>query len=103
MSFRTRPRRGPSPGFSPPGNSDAFSRCLASLRILGPHLAEDFKRKVAVKVLRPELAAVLEAERFVQEVNTTANLQHPHIFRKPLSYRRNEVLCSHWRHVAENG
>ena len=86
MSFRTRPRRGPSPGFSPPGNSDAFSRCLASLRILGPHLAEDLKhkRKVAVKVLRPELAAVLEAERFVQEVNTTANLQHPHIFRKRL-------------------
>ena len=86
MSFRTRPRRGPSPGFSPPGNSDAFSRCLASLRILGPHLAEDLKRKrkVAVKVLRPELAAVLEAERLVQEVNTTANLQHPHIFWKRL-------------------
>ena len=63
MSFRTRPGRGPSPGFSPPGNRDAFSRCLASLRILGPHLAEDFKRKrtIAVKVLRPELAAVLEA------------------------------------------
>ena len=31
MSFRTRPRRGPSPGFSPPGNSDAFSRYLASV------------------------------------------------------------------------
>jgi serine/threonine protein kinase len=37
------------------------------------------KRKVAVKVLRPELAAVLGAERFVQEITTTANLQHPHI------------------------
>ncbi len=34
------------------------------------------------KALRPELAAVLEAERFVQEIKTNANLQHPHIFRK---------------------
>ena len=45
------------------------------------YLAEDLKhhRKVAVKVLRPELAAVLGAERFLQEITTTANLQHPHI------------------------
>ncbi len=45
------------------------------------YLAEDLKhkRKVALKVLRPELAAVLGAERFVQEITTTANLQHPHI------------------------
>jgi serine/threonine-protein kinase len=45
------------------------------------YLAEDLKhhRKVAVKVLRPELAAVLGADRFVQEITTTANLQHPHI------------------------
>ena len=45
------------------------------------YLAEDLKhkRKVALKVLRPELAAVLGAERFVQEIKTTANLQHPHI------------------------
>ncbi len=45
------------------------------------YLAEDLKheRKVAVKVLRPELAAVLGAERFIQEIKTTANLQHPHI------------------------
>ncbi len=44
-------------------------------------LAEDLKhkRQVAVKVLKPELAAVLGAERFVQEITTTANLQHPHI------------------------
>ncbi len=47
------------------------------------YLAEDLKhkRKVAVKVLRPELAAVLGAERFVQEITTTANLQHPHTCR----------------------
>ncbi len=45
------------------------------------YLAEDLrhKRKVAVKVLRPGLAAVLGAARFVQEITTTANLQHPHI------------------------
>jgi eukaryotic-like serine/threonine-protein kinase len=44
-------------------------------------LAEDLKhkRKVAIKVLKPELAAVLGAERFVQEITTTAALQHPHI------------------------
>ena len=45
------------------------------------YLAEDLKhkRKVAVKVLKPELAAVLGAERFVVEITTTAALQHPHI------------------------
>ncbi len=45
------------------------------------YLAEDLKhhRKVAVKVLRPELAAVLGAERFLKEIEVTANLQHPHI------------------------
>jgi tRNA A-37 threonylcarbamoyl transferase component Bud32 len=45
------------------------------------YLAHDVKhdRKVAVKVLHPELAAVLGSERFVQEIKTTANLQHPHI------------------------
>jgi serine/threonine-protein kinase len=45
------------------------------------YLAEDLKhdRHVALKVLRPELAAVLGADRFLQEIKTTANLQHPHI------------------------
>jgi serine/threonine-protein kinase len=45
------------------------------------YLAEDLKhdRKVALKVLRPELAAVLGAERFLNEIKVTANLQHPHI------------------------
>ncbi len=45
------------------------------------YLAEDLKhhRKVAVKVLRPELAAVLGPERFLREIETTANLNHPHI------------------------
>jgi serine/threonine protein kinase len=45
------------------------------------YLAEDLKhhRRVAIKVLKPELAAVLGAERFVQEITTTAQLQHPNI------------------------
>ena len=45
------------------------------------YLAEDLKhhRKVAVKVLRPELSAILGGERFLQEIELTANLQHPNI------------------------
>ena len=70
---------------------DRLSRALADRyrieRELGAggmatvYLAHDLKhdRKVAVKVLRPELAAVIGAERFLAEIKTTANLQHPHI------------------------
>ena len=45
------------------------------------YLAQDIKhdRRVAIKVLRPELAAVIGAERFLAEIKTTANLQHSHI------------------------
>jgi tRNA A-37 threonylcarbamoyl transferase component Bud32 len=45
------------------------------------YLARDVRhdRKVAIKVLHPELAAVLGPERFVTEMKVTANLQHPHI------------------------
>ena len=45
------------------------------------YLCDDLKhdRKVALKLLKPELAAVLGAERFVVEIKTTAALQHPHI------------------------
>ena len=45
------------------------------------YLAQDLKhdRKVAVKVLKPELAAVLGAERFLAEIKVTANLQHPNL------------------------
>ncbi len=45
------------------------------------YLADDLKhhRKVAIKVMRPELAAVIGADRFLVEIRTTANLQHPHI------------------------
>jgi serine/threonine-protein kinase len=45
------------------------------------YLANDLRhgRKVALKVLKPELAAVVGAERFLAEIKTTASLQHPHI------------------------
>ena len=45
------------------------------------YLADDVRhdRRVALKVLRPELAAVIGAERFLAEIKITANLQHPHI------------------------
>jgi Tol biopolymer transport system component len=45
------------------------------------YLAHDLRhnRKVAIKVLRPELAAFIGPERFLKEIETTANLQHPHI------------------------
>ena len=45
------------------------------------YLADDLRhdRQVAVKVLRPELAAVLGSERFVREIRITAVLAHPHI------------------------
>src|SRR5690349_1915162 len=45
------------------------------------YLAQDLKhdRPVAIKVLKPELAAVIGAERFLREIKTIANLQHPHI------------------------
>ena len=74
--------------------SDAVPRLSAALegrytieRELGEggmatvYLADDLKheRKVALKVLKPELAAVVGAERFLVEIKTTANLSHPHI------------------------
>jgi serine/threonine-protein kinase len=45
------------------------------------YAAEDVRhhRKVAVKVLRPELGAALGGERFVREIEIVAGLRHPHI------------------------
>jgi eukaryotic-like serine/threonine-protein kinase len=45
------------------------------------YLAHDVRhdRPVALKVLRPELSAILGGERFLKEIRLTANLQHPHI------------------------
>ena len=59
----------------------AIVREIGSGGMATVYLAEDLKhqRRVAVKVLRPELAAVIGAERFLSEIRTTARLQHPHI------------------------
>ena len=58
-----------------------IERHLGEGAMASVYLCEDLKhkRKVALKLLKPELAAVLGAERFVQEITTTASLQHPHI------------------------
>ena len=59
----------------------AIERELGSGGMATVYRAQDMKhgRQVAVKVLRPELAAVLGAERFFREIKITANLNHPHI------------------------
>jgi eukaryotic-like serine/threonine-protein kinase len=58
-----------------------IERALGQGGMATVYLAHDIKhdRKVAVKVLKPELAAVLGAERFIVEIKTTASLQHSHI------------------------
>jgi Tol biopolymer transport system component/tRNA A-37 threonylcarbamoyl transferase component Bud32 len=45
------------------------------------YLADDVRhgRRVAIKVVRPELAAALGSERFLREITMTASLRHPHI------------------------
>jgi serine/threonine protein kinase len=59
----------------------ALDRELGEGGMATVYLAEDLRhrRKVAIKVLRPELAAVIGAERFLKEIETTASRQHPHI------------------------
>ncbi|HCG02266.1 MAG TPA: hypothetical protein DEV93_17195 [Chloroflexi bacterium] len=57
-----------------------IERELGSGGMATVYLAHDKKhdRKVAIKILHAELSAVLGAERFLQEIRVTANLQHPH-------------------------
>jgi hypothetical protein len=64
----------------------AIEREIGSGGMATVYLAEDLKhrRKVAVKVLRPELAAALGPERFLREIEVIAGLTHPHIL--PLFY-----------------
>jgi serine/threonine-protein kinase len=59
----------------------AIEREIGSGGMATVYLARDVKheRQVAVKVLRPELAAALGPERFLQEIKIAANLHHPHI------------------------
>src|SRR5213595_3360007 len=59
----------------------AIERQIGAGGMATVYLARDLKhdRAVALKVLRPELAAVLGIERFLSEIRVTAHLQHPHI------------------------
>src|SRR5437016_466653 len=79
---------------SPPAAMDALAQLKSSLsdryaieREIGAggmatvYLARDIRhhRHVALKVLNPELGAVLGVERFLAEIRVTANLQHPNL------------------------
>ena len=87
----TEPGVPPRTGSTDSGEVARVRRALAQHyqveRILGEggmatvYLAVDTKhhRRVAVKVMRPELAATLGAERFLREVEIAAQLTHPHI------------------------
>jgi Tol biopolymer transport system component/tRNA A-37 threonylcarbamoyl transferase component Bud32 len=63
------------------GDRYAVERVLGEGGMATVYLAEDLRhrRKVAIKVLKPELAAAVGADRFLKEIRTTAALQHPHI------------------------
>ena len=63
------------------GDRYAIERELGRGGMAIVYLAQDLKhgRPVAIKVLRPELAATLGAERFLREIDTAARLNHPHI------------------------
>ena len=63
------------------GGRYRIERHLGEGGMASVYLCDDLKhdRKVALKLLKPELAAVLGGERFVQEIKTTASLQHPHL------------------------
>ena len=59
----------------------AIQRAVGSGGMATVYLAEDLKhhRRVAVKVLKPELAAALGPQRFLREIETVPKLNHPHI------------------------
>src|SRR5438270_3002062 len=63
------------------GDRYKFEREIGSGGMATVYLAQDVKhqRQVALKVLDPELGAVLGAERFLSEIRVTANLQHPNL------------------------
>ncbi len=58
-----------------------FERELEEGGMATVYLAHELRhdRRVAIKMLRPELAAMLGAQRFLTEIKLTANLQHPNI------------------------
>src|SRR5216110_2145476 len=68
--------------------------CSSDLGMATVYLADDLKhrRKVAVKVLRPELASVIGPDRFLREIEIAAKLNHPHILALYDSGRADEFL-----------
>jgi serine/threonine-protein kinase len=58
-----------------------FERELGAGGMAVVYLARDLKhdRDVAIKVLKPEVAAAIGVNRFLSEIRTTGNLKHPHI------------------------
>ena len=72
----------------------AIERELGSGGMATVYLADDLKhrRKVAVKVLRPELASVIGPDRFLREIEIAAKLNHPHILALYDSGRADEFL-----------
>lgn len=71
----------PSPLWSALTDRYRLERELGRGGMATVYLVHDLRhdREVAIKVLRPELAAVLGRERFLAEIQVTAKLHHPHI------------------------
>ena len=78
-----------------------IERELGSGGMATVYLAEDIKhdRKVAIKVMRPELAAILGGDRFLREVSIAAKLNHPHILALYDSGEADGFLCYVMPHV----
>jgi serine/threonine-protein kinase len=79
----------------------AIERELGSGGMATVYLAQDLKhdREVALKVMRPELSAILGGERFLREIRIAANLNHPHILPLPDSGEADGFLYYVMPHV----
>jgi serine/threonine-protein kinase len=77
----TEPRTNPPADARVPSDRYAVRRELGRGGMAVVYLADDLRhgRPVAIKVLLPELAAAIGADRFEREIRTVARLQHPHI------------------------
>ena len=82
--------------------SDRYTieRELGSGGMATVYLARDIRhdREVAIKVLRPDLAAALGPDRFLQEIRIAAKLHHPHILQHLHELREFLVISSKIRH-----
>jgi hypothetical protein len=93
------PRRGT---IRPPVIPPAFDRLVDRYRIKAEvgtggraavYLADDVRhrRQVAIKVLKPEISAVIGRERFLREIEIAARLNHPHIVPSPAGRKHHRV------------